>query len=125
MTFEQITKMLDAGFTKDEIMQLAGSAPTVSQQEPAAQPEAPAEPEPESIPEAANIESAALAESPELNNRLTAIEKNMADLLKAVQVGNLKSDIMPAAAAVDNSEALADRSILQIIRPERHERGAI
>lgn len=130
MKAELLEKLLDAGFTKSEIIQLARDEPISSE------PAAAADPEPaaavEVIPESVNTEpddipepEAAAETVPEPDNtekRLAGIEKNIADLIKAVQVGNLKNDSFPNP--VESTESLADKSIFEIIRPARKERGA-
>ena len=69
MTFEQLIKLLDAGFTKAEIMALNGTpAPA-----PAPQPEP--EPEPAPAPAPQNDQAAILAKLEELNQ--TIIRSNI------------------------------------------------
>lgn len=64
MTFEQLMKLLDAGFTKQEIMALNGT------QEPAPQPEPEPEPQPEPAPAPQNDLAAILAQLEELNQTI-------------------------------------------------------
>lgn len=127
MKAELLEKLLDAGFSKDEIIQLARDEPAAAAQVPEAQPE-PAEPEQEAAAEAeqeAELEKASDTEhvSSETEKRIAGIEKSIADLLKAVQVGNLKTDSIQTP--IESAESLADNSIVQIIRPARHERGVV
>ena len=87
MTFEQLMKLLDAGFTKAEIMALNGTPAPAPQPEPepapAPQPEpepAPApqpepEPEPKPAPAPQNDQAAILAKLEELNQ--TIIRSNI------------------------------------------------
>ena len=79
MTFEQLMKLLDAGFTKAEIMALNGTPAPAPQPEPEPEPEpAPApqpEPEPEPAPAPQNDQAAILAKLEELNQ--TIIRSNI------------------------------------------------
>ena len=77
MTFEQLMKLLDAGFTKAEIMELNGTQEPAPQPEPEPEP-APApqpEPEPEPAPAPQNDQAAILAKLEELNQ--TIIRSNI------------------------------------------------
>jgi len=85
MTFEQLMKLLDAGFTKAEIMALNGTQEPAPQPEPepapqpepepAPQPEPEPEPEPEPAPAPQNDQAAILAKLEELNQ--TIIRSNI------------------------------------------------
>ena len=55
MTFEQLMKLLDAGFTKAEIMALNGTQEPAPQPEPEPEPEPAPQPEQEPQPEPAAI----------------------------------------------------------------------
>lgn len=79
MTFEQLMKLLDAGFTKAEIMALNGTQEPAPQPEPEPEP-APApqpeqEPQPEPAPAPQNDQAAILAKLEELNQ--TIIQSNI------------------------------------------------
>lgn len=77
MTFDQLMKLLDAGFTKDEIMALNGTQEPAPQPEPEPEP-APApqpEPQPEPAPAPQNDQAAILAKLEELNQ--TIIRSNI------------------------------------------------
>lgn len=127
MKAELLEKLLDAGFTKDEIIQLARDEPGQSEikaPDPEPAPEvvpAEQEPEPDDIQEKAAADEI-VPEKPDTEKRLAGIEKSIADLVKAVQIGNLKNDSFPNP--VESPESLADKSIIEIIRPSRKERGA-
>lgn len=79
MTFEQLMKLLDAGFTKAEIMALNGTQEPAPQPEPEPEPEPAPQPEPEPQPEPApapqNDQAAILAKLEELNQ--TIIRSNI------------------------------------------------
>ena len=72
MTFEQLMKLLDAGFTKQEIMALNGTPAPAPQPEPEPEP-APApqpEPHPDPAPAPQNDQAAILAKLEELNQTI-------------------------------------------------------
>ena len=85
MTFDQLMKLLDAGFTKEEIMALNGTPAPAPQPEPEpapapqSEPEPAPQPEPEPHPEPApapqNDQAAILAKLEELNQ--TIIRSNI------------------------------------------------
>ena len=79
MTFEQLMKLLDAGFTKQEIMALNGAPEPAPQPEPEPEPAPDPQPEPEPQPEPApapqNDQAAILAKLEELNQ--TIIRSNI------------------------------------------------
>ena len=79
MTFEQLMKLLDAGFTKAEIMALNGTPAPAPQPEPEPEPAPAPQPEPEPQPEPApapqNDQAAILAKLEELNQ--TIIRSNI------------------------------------------------
>ena len=122
MNTDTLVRLLDAGFTKDEIMQLTGSQPAP---EPAPEPEKPA-PEPAPEPEKPAPEQEAEPEQPapeqpapetgETDKRLTAIENNIAQLVKAVQLNNLKNDSF--GSVPDSLETQTDKIMAGIIRPD-------
>ena len=93
MNYEQISKLIDAGFTKDEIMQLA-------RDEPLQKPEPEPQPEPDS----------------QIGDRLTSIEKSITDLMKAFQSENLKKDQIRTTA--QTLQEKTDAIMASIIRPE-------
>ena len=111
MNTDTLVRLLDAGFTKDEIMQLTGSQPAP---EPAPEPEKPA-PEQEAEPEQPAPEQPA-PETGETDKRLTAIENNIAQLVKAVQLNNLKNDSF--GSVPDSLETQTDKIMAGIIRPD-------
>ena len=77
MTFEQLMKLLDAGFTKAEIMALNGTPAPAPQPEPepAPAPQPEPEPEPKPAPAPQNDQAAILAKLEELNQ--TIIRSNI------------------------------------------------
>ena len=114
-------KMLDAGFTKEEIMKLIPAEPMTSHANAAAddsepvdaEPAAPAEPEqkaPDPEPGPAADNNAAM------EKRLSGIEKSISDLVKTMQAENRKRDSI--GGLPDSLEDETDRVMKSIIRPE-------
>jgi hypothetical protein len=104
MNMTELLKLVDAGFTKQEILQLAGAAQDPKEEpksEPAPQPEpAPAQQEPQQTPQPAYDMSALLAK--------------MEEMTKAVQASNIAADRQP-------KQETADDILAAIIRPPRKE----
>ena len=125
MKTELLEKLLDAGFTKDEIIQLARDEPLTKPEvnpEPETKPEpekkTETNPEPETTPEPekkpeTNPEP---VKNDETEKRLTSIEKGIADLIKAIQVSNIKHDSFNNNP--DSLEDQTDKIMESIIRPE-------
>ena len=123
-----LVKMLDAGFTKDEILSLVGD-PAVTDAsgtkaetgpDPAAVEPAAADPEPAKDQEPVKEPDAA---GSALNDRLSGIEKSIAGLVKTIQAANLKNDSFGGKA--DTVEEETDRIMKSIIRPEHEKKGMI
>lgn len=117
MNTELLGKMLDAGFTKEEILSLVGTEPKpepVPDPEPDPTPEPPPEPTPEPEPDPTP------APDP-MEKRLDGIESKIADLVKAMQLNNLQNDSIKTTP--ETVEQNADRALSEIIRPPRKERG--
>lgn len=117
MTANEIIKLLDAGYTKDEI-----SAMDNQEQLPAEQPEtAPAE-QPEEQPEApAENTDSVNAEVSALKDELSNTRQQLAQLVKQMQSSNLKTasvNILPEA----DLERKTDEAMAELIRPS-YEKG--
>ena len=120
MNAELLGKMLDAGFTKEEILSLVKPEPMTSQAEAAAddpepvgaEPAAPAEPE----QKAPDPEPGPAADNAAMEKRLSGIEKSISDLVKTMQAENRKRDTM--GGLPESLEAETDRIMKGIIRPE-------
>lgn len=125
-------KLLDAGFTKDEIFSLVGD-PAVGdasgkQAEPgpdpaAVEPAAAAEPDPAAEPakEPAKEPDKEPAANSALDARLTGIEKSIAGLMKTIQAANVKNDSFGGTSETVEEET--DRIMRSIIRPEHEKKG--
>ena len=119
MTIEQVTRLLDAGFTKDEIVSFS-QGETVA---PAA-PEEPEKKEPE--PEETKTETVENVDNPtvteekkdltELNNRLDGIENSISEMIKSFHKTNLLNDSF--GSMPDSLEEQTDKIMACIIRPE-------
>lgn len=120
MTTSEIIKLLDAGYTKDEI-----SAMDNQEQLPAdQQPEQPGDqqPEPEQ-PEPADNNDSVNAEVTALRDELTSTRQQLAQLVKQMQANNLKTasvNILPES----DLEKKTDEAMAELIRPsyERSEK---
>lgn len=120
MTTGLLEKLIDAGFTKDEIMRLARDEPEQVKDQPA--PEEPKQPEPENIqdqpaPEEPKPQDSGISEYvTKMGDRLTGIEQKFTDLLKTIQSQNLRNDFIQSAG--DDLETQTDNIMKSIIRPE-------
>ena len=120
MTITQLEKLLDAGFSKDDIIALVKEEP--------ASPAEPLQTEPEQKPpeqeEQETIEKPIVAdntqEDDKLNKRLDGIEKSIGDIIKTFQNANLRNDSIRNMP--DSLEEQTDKIMAAIIRPEP-ERG--
>lgn len=120
MTTGLLEKLIDAGFTKDEIMRLARDEPEQIKDQPA--PEEPKQPEPENIQDQPAQEEPKPQDSgiseyvTKMGDRLTGIEQKFTDLLKTIQSQNLRNDFIQSAG--DDLETQTDNIMKSIIRPE-------
>ena len=120
MNADLLGKMLDAGFTKEEILSLIPAEPMTSQADAAAddpepvdaEPAAPAEPE----QKAPDPEPGPAADNAAMEKRLSGIEKSISDLVKTMQAENRKRDTM--GGLPDSLEDETDRIMKNMIRPE-------
>ena len=117
MEAETLVKLIDAGFTKSEIMNLIGSSTPApaSSAVPAAQEETkPEEPKPAAEPVAPEKDNG----SSEIGKRLDGIENSLTDMMKRFQAENLKRDSFDHPPA-ESLESQTDRIMASIIRPEK------
>ena len=88
-TIDQVFKLLENGFTKDEILRMTETA-TEEETKPLTEPEpVPAETEPAAEPVPAPAEN---QEPSETEKRLDSIENSINGLMRAIQAQNLKND---------------------------------
>ena len=104
MTGDQVLKLLESGFTVDEIRKMQETAP---EPQPDPQPEPQKEPEPS-----------------ETDKRLDALETSISKLVKTLQESNLKNSSFQSDPA-DSLEAQTDKIMASIIRPEPAKKGSV
>lgn len=116
MTMEEVLKLVNAGYTKEEITKMTDPEP--QKKDPPADP--PADPEPLKDPPADPPKDPEPPKEPpadpELEKRLSGIETVMNTLLKAVQANNLQNDSLNNPPA-DSLEKQTDDIMASIIRP--------
>lgn len=130
MNTELIGKMIDAGFTKNEIMQMVnGNNIEPANTEPAPVENSPVVNQDPSPVETAPIETPNEPETPtetntseQMEKRLSGIEKNIADLVKAMQLNNVRNDSFNNN--LETLEERTDKAMAEIIRPARRTKGA-
>lgn len=119
MKADLMEKMLDAGFTKEEIFRIiepAAAPAKEPEKEPAKEPEKAPEKEPEKDPTPAPADPKA----EETEKRLAGIEKSISDLIKTIQAENRQKDSF--GGTPDSLEEQTDRIMASIIRPETAKR---
>lgn len=135
MKAELLERLLDAGFSKDEIIQLARDEPNKQEGAKAdekidnpgiTKPENEDDPGPQDNP--GNQDNPGSNDNPgnqdkqednpgsAFETRLEGIEKRIGDLIKAVQTSNLKNDSIKTPS--DTLEDETDKIMKSIIRPE-------
>ena len=139
MKAELLERLLDAGFSKDEIIQLARDEPIKKEGENdieknehpgITKPDDEDNPGNQDNPE--NQDNPGSADNPgnqdktndnpgaAFETRLSGIEKRIGDLIKAVQSSNLKND---SFASPESLEDETDKIMRSIIRPEVEKKG--
>ena len=113
MTGDQVLKLLESGFTAEEIRKMDDPFPAP---EPQQEPQQETEPEPERQQETAP-EPHQEPEPSETDKRLDALETSISKLVKTLQESNLKSASFNSAGT-DSLEAQTDKIMASIIRPE-------
>ena len=134
MKAELLERLLDAGFSKDEIIQLARDEPI--KQEGANDDEKIEHPgitKPENEDNPGNQDNPGNNDNPgnqdkqednpgsAFETRLDGIEKRITDLIKAVQTSNVKNDSIKNPS--DTLEEETDKIMKSIIRPETEKKG--
>lgn len=124
MTIEQITTLVNAGFTKDEIMAMTAPA-----QEPAAQEQAPQtaqEPAPQTAQELTQTQQTAQEPAAQQEISLAdvlksnqAVLENISKLTAAVQANAIRTAVQPNGV---QPEYTGEQAIAEIIAPPRKER---
>lgn len=129
MKVDQVIRLLEAGYSKEEIQQMEQGAQEPQEQEttkpePAAeQPEqkkepAAAEQDPASKPEEKGP-AAETAPDPETGKRLDGIENQLKQLIKSIQASNVRRDSYGSAGEDINTQA--DKALAALIQPHETE----
>ena len=121
MTVTEIMKLLDAGYTKEEISALEAPAPEPkAKPEPAPAPDAEpkAKPEPAPAPDAEPKAKPEPAPAPDAEPTLADVLKQMARLTATIQANALAQTQINGQP----KQPTAEDMIAQIIRPTRKER---
>lgn len=114
-------KMLDAGFTKEEILSLVNPTdPKPLEEDPKPPEEDPKPPEEDLKPPEEDPKPQEETPDNNMDQRLTGIEKQIATLIKAVQANNVKQDSIKTPPK--NLELETDKIMESIIRPERQKK---
>lgn len=121
MKEETLTKMLDAGFTKTEILDILHMArDKPEEQTPETDPVQNLEQEADTDPEPMQEQTPEPEQTPEhvpdVEKRLTGIEQAMNNILKSIQAANLRNDSINIPPA-DSLEKQTDEIMASIIRP--------
>lgn len=117
MTVNEIMRLLDAGYTKEEIAALTSDPEPVPEVKPepvppAPEPEVRTDPEPAPEPEPAADQTGA---------RLDALEKSIASLIKTIQVSNVNNKNIQTLP--DDTTKIVDDAMASIIRPTIKKEG--
>ena len=124
MKVDQVIRLLEAGYSKEEIQQMEAGNQETTKQEPAAEPQEPetepaaAEQDPASAPEEKGP-AAEPAPDPKTNERLDGIEKQLKQLIKSIQASNVRRDSYGGAG--DDIETQADKAMAALISHEGKE----
>lgn len=125
MELNTVLELVKAGFTKDEIMQMAQPSPTVPNAEPA-QVDTPApiaEPVPEPVAEpvavAQPVAQPAQAEA-QKEPTMAELMQSIAKLTSAVQANAIAQSVIPQGISNPPS---AESALAEIIRPAFHQRS--
>ena len=124
MKLDQVIRLLEAGYTKEEIQQMDQGNQETTKQEPAAEPQEPetepaaAEQDPASAPEEKGP-AAETAPDPKTNERLDGIEKQLKQLIKSIQASNVRRDSYGSAG--EDIDSQADKALAALIQPHETE----
>ena len=126
MKVDQVIRLLEAGYSKEEIQQMEQGAQEPQEQE-TTKPEPAADPPEQKTEPAAAAESkpeekgpaAETAPDPETNKRLDGIEAQLKQLVKTMQADNVRRDSYGSAGEDINSQA--DKALAALIQPHETE----
>lgn len=112
MNYSEVTKLLDAGFTVDEIRGMMGSNPQNPQDNPQPEPE-----QPEQQPEPDTVSQPVTQPTPEQEEKFSQLSQSIEKLIKTIQVSNLQNRSFDTPATPDINKQV-DSIMAGIIRPE-------
>jgi DNA-binding transcriptional MerR regulator len=112
MNYSEVTKLLDAGFTVDEIRGMMGSNPQNPQDNPQPEPE-----QPEQQPEPDTASQPVTQPTPEQEEKFSQLSQSIEKLIKTIQVSNLQNRSFDTPATPDINKQV-DSIMAGIIRPE-------
>ena len=124
MKLDQVIRLLEAGYSKEEIQQMETGNQETTKPEPAAEPQEPetepaaAEQDPASAPEEKGP-AAETAPDPKTNERLDGIEKQLKQLIKSIQASNVRRDSYGSAG--EDIDSQADKALAALIQPHETE----
>lgn len=129
MKVDQVIRLLEAGYSKEEIQQMEQGAQEPQEQK-TTKPEPAAEhPEPETEPAAAEQDparnpeekgqAAETAPDPETGKRLDGIEAQLKQLVKSIQASNVRRDSYGSAG--EDLDSQADKAMAALISHEGKE----
>lgn len=124
MELNTILELVKAGFTKDEIMQMAQPSPTVPNTEPAPvdTPAQNAEPVPEPVAEPVAVPTPVPAQAQEQKEpTMSELMQSIAKLTSAVQANAIAQSVIPGGA--NPQTPTAEDMLAEIIRPTFHQRS--
>ena len=120
MKVDQVIRLLEAGYSKEEIRQMEQGAQEPQEQETTKPEPAAEQPEPKTEPAAASESNpeekgpaAETAPDPETNKRLDGIEAQLKQLVKSIQAGNVRRDNYGSAGS--DIETQADKAMASLI----------
>jgi hypothetical protein len=123
MKVDQVIRLLEAGYSKEEIQQMEQGAQEPQEQETTKQEPAPEQPEQKTEPAAAEQDQASKPEEkgpaaetapdPETNKRLDGIEAQLKQLVKSIQAENVRRDSY-GSAGID-IDTQADKAMASLI----------
>ena len=122
MKIEQVFRLLDAGYTKEEIQQMEQGPQETTNPEPAAEtpePEQSDNQEPATEKETEKGPAAETAPDPETSKRLDGIESQLKQLIKSIQRENVRRDSYGGAG--EDIEKQADNAMAALISHEGKE----
>lgn len=124
MKVDQVIRLLEAGYSKEEIQQMDQEKQEAPKPEPAAE-----KPEPKTEPAAAEQDPASKPEEkgpaaetaldPETGKRLDGIENQLKQLIKSIQASNVRRDSYGSAG--EDLESQADKALAALIQPHETE----